>query len=94
MIFLEKLDTDTLELLKITKPIYRYLVEVLKGIETGQNSIDLVYENISAYSFTRSLVHFLKSSDPVLKYRFDSQRGKEWHTCSIVQQGGAALYRN
>lgn len=44
MIFLEKCDHDTLELLKITKAVYGYTWLVfLKGqIDTGQNTIDIM----------------------------------------------------
>lgn len=41
MIFLEKCDHDTLELLKITKAVYGYTWLVFLK-DTGQNSIDIV----------------------------------------------------
>lgn len=85
IILFEKCDSNTLGLLKITKVVYGYLAGVPKGTQTEQNSIDLVQEVISACSFTRSFVYFLKRFSFTLKHPPGNQREASYCTYSRVR---------
>ena len=87
MILFEKYDNDTLELLKITKAICKYLAGASKKTKTGQNPIDLAQQVIPTYSSTRSLVHFLKRFGFILKQPSSNQREpSHTHTYIYIYQ--------